>query len=150
MKLPIYLLAFVSVSMLIGLLGARPPVDSALPVSLVALLASPEKYAGKLVYVTGYLRLEEEEDALYLGENDYLHGILRNGLWVERTKQMEKEIERLDSNYVAIVGFFSAKDRGHMSGSSGGIVRVQRCTFWSDPKYPVVRRIEEERRKLRR
>lgn len=134
--------------LLIILLQADGQPDQPARVSLVALLAAPEKFDGKLVYVTGYLRLDEEGDTLYLSETDYLHALLRNGVWVERTKEMERDIENLDSKYVSIAGYFSAKDRGHMSRSSGGIVRIRSCTFWSDPKYPIVRKLQDERKKV--
>jgi hypothetical protein len=117
-------------------------------VSLVALIANPERLDGKVVYVTGYLRLEEEGDAIYLSETDYLHGHTKNSVWVERTKQMETDIEKLDGTYVGIVGVFSAKDLGHGAAHSGAIIRIRNCAFRSDPKYPLVRKLEDERKKV--
>jgi len=41
-----------------------------LPVSLVALIASPRQYNGGLVHVTGYLNLSYESNAVYFHEED--------------------------------------------------------------------------------
>ena len=49
---------------------------------MVQLLATPEKFDGKLVRVFGFLRLEFEGDALYFHREDDVQGLTRNGIWV--------------------------------------------------------------------
>jgi hypothetical protein len=52
-------------------------VPNAELVSLVRLMATPEKYDGKAVQVVGFLRLEFEGNGLYLHQEDYEHGITK-------------------------------------------------------------------------
>jgi hypothetical protein len=67
-------------------------------VSMVQLLAAPEKFHGKLVGVFGFLRLEFEGDALYLHREDDTQGVTRNVVWVDRTEAMEREQEKLNAH----------------------------------------------------
>lgn len=56
--------------------------EGAETVSIVQLLAVPEKYEGKLVSVRGFVRLESEGSAIYLHEEDYEQSLYSNGLWL--------------------------------------------------------------------
>jgi len=62
---------------------AEPPHE---PVSMVALIAQPEKYDGALVSVTGYAVFEWESSMLYLGQYDAQEHIFINGLWLDTNK----------------------------------------------------------------
>ncbi len=55
---------------------AAEPVD----VTLVQLIANPEKFDGKSIRVIGFLRLEFEGNVLYLHREDYEHAILGDGM----------------------------------------------------------------------
>ncbi len=114
--------------------------DVPLVVSMIELIANPEKYDAKTVLVTGFLRIEHEGDILYFSENDFVHGISKNGLWVERTPDIVRELEKLDSAYVIVVGTFNPRAKGHRSSTSGSIQRIRTCTFWSNGKDPISRR----------
>ena len=52
-------------------------------VSIVQLLATPEKFDGKLVRVIGFLCLAFEGDAVYLHREDFDHSLTQNALWVD-------------------------------------------------------------------
>ena len=99
-------------------------------VSMVQLLASPEKFDGKLVRVFGFLRLEFEGDALYLHREDDTQGLTRNALWVDRTDAMEREQEKLNAHYVLIEATFDAEDTGHMGLFGGALKKVTRIIPW--------------------
>jgi hypothetical protein len=103
-------------------------------VSMVQLIASPEKFDGKVVQVVGFLRLEHEGDVLYLHEDDYRHRIRKNGLWVARNKIIADNINRLNMNYVLLVGTFNAGNKGHMSLNSGAITDIVNAEVWSPSK----------------
>src|SRR5262245_53626775 len=75
-------------------LGAEPdkdqlrcissPVDQK-PVcdcSIGEVIANQDAWHGKRVRLIGYLHLQFEYDALWLGKNDFDVGITRNGIWV--------------------------------------------------------------------
>ena len=57
------------------------------PVSLIQLIANPEKYDGKQVQVVGFLRLEFEGNALYLHEDDYTNNLYGNAVGIGVTKE---------------------------------------------------------------
>ena len=90
-------------------------------VSMVQLLANPEEYNEKAVEVIGFLRLEFEGNELYLHEDDYLHGITKNGLWIDLSPDLRDDAAKLNMHYVLVGGTFSAKKKGHMSMASGSI-----------------------------
>ena len=114
-------------------------------VSMIELIANPDRFNGKPVLVRGYLRLEHEGDVLYLSETDFLHGIPKNGLWVERSPEMTRDIEKLDSNYVLVLGIFNPRNKGHRSLASGSIEKVRSCTLWSKTKEPIALRLRESK-----
>ena len=90
-------------------------------VSMIKLLANPEKYNGKRVMLDGFLNLEFEGNALYLHKEDYTHGISKNSLWVNLNDNISKEAHKYNKNYVLIVATFDANDTGHMGAFGGGL-----------------------------
>lgn len=105
---------------------AEEPAD----VTLVQLIANPEKFDGKLVRVIGFLRLEFEGNVLYLHREDYENAILGDGIWVDTTPEIMKQSKTLNMRYVLLVGIFSANDRGHMGMWSGTIKKIRRAELW--------------------
>jgi hypothetical protein len=99
-------------------------------VSIVQLLASPEKFDGKFVRVFGFLRLEFEGDALYLHREDYTQGLTRNGVWVDRTEIVERAAKKLNMHYVLIEARFDAKNHGHMGLWGGALRETTRIIPW--------------------
>jgi hypothetical protein len=109
---------------------ARAGVEMPKDVSMVQLLATPEKFDGKLVRVFGFLRLEFEGDALYLHREDDTQGLTRNAVWVDRTEAIEREQEKLNAHYVLIEATFDAEDTGHMGLFGGALKKVIRIIPW--------------------
>ncbi len=110
-------------------------VDVAEVVSLVQLIATPEKYHGKRMQVIGYLHLEFEGDAIYLHKEDYDHGIEANAIWVNFADKLEKKKNTKDysDKYVIILGTFNMNDRGHLGLFSGTFDNIVRLDKW--PMY---------------
>ncbi|WDF54896.1 hypothetical protein [Mucilaginibacter sp. KACC 22063] len=96
-------------------------------VSLITLIANPDRYNGKQVRVIGYLNLEFEANSIYLHEDDYRQSIDKNGLWIEFKPDSTHLLEKAEYNhhYVLMEGTFS-KTTGHMNGWSGSIENVTR------------------------
>jgi hypothetical protein len=111
---------------------ATPRAEAEMPkdVSIVQLLATPEKFDGKLVRVFGFLRLAFEGDALYLHREDDAQGLTRNAVWVDRTEAMEREQAKLNAHYVLVEGMFDAEDTGHMGLFGGALKKVTRIIPW--------------------
>lgn len=97
-------------------------------VSLIQLIANPEKFHGKYVRVVGFVNLEFEGDAIYLHEDDYKYGLTKNGLWL--TLSGEQDIRKFDRKYVLVQGTFNAKDQGHGDLFSGAVENIKRFEVW--------------------
>jgi hypothetical protein len=98
---------------------------------LINLIATPEKYDGKLIRVVGYLNLEFEGNALYLNKEDYKESLFRNAVWVNLTrKETIEKTKTYSKQYVVIEGTFVMSDTGHMGLFSGGITQISRIDLW--------------------
>lgn len=93
-------------------------------VSIVQLIATPEKYDRKVVQVRGFLRLEFEGNTIYLHEDDYRHGIGKNGLWIVRNEKIDEKADKLNMHYVVLEGTFEASNEGHLGLNSGAITNI--------------------------
>ena len=113
------------------LLGLSPLVLSQadLSVSLIRLIANPEKYDGEIVTVVGFLRLEFEGNMIYLHEEDFKHGISENAVRIGITKKQRPEFENKNMCYVLVVGTFKAAKKG-TSNLNGTIVDVSKVELW--------------------
>jgi len=99
-------------------------------VSIIQLIATPEKFDGKRVAVMGYLRLEFEGNAIYIHKEDYERRIVKNGVWVSPLKGICEKPRSLNLKYVLLEGRFDANNNGHMGLNSGSIVDITRCQSW--------------------
>ena len=123
-------LAWFIAALLVPSMKAQEPTD----VTLVQLIANPDRVDGKLIRVIGFLRLEFEGDVLYLHREDYENEILGNGIWVSVTPAIAKQKATLNMNYVLLEGVFSSGDRGHMGMWSGAIKQIRRAELWAPAK----------------
>jgi hypothetical protein len=105
-------------------------------VSLVRLLATPEKFHGKLVRVEGYLHNQFEDSALYFSKDhgDYLMG--ESALWITygknpslqaaSAKTKPENLRYFDSKYVLVEGVFDKNASGHLGAFAGGLSNATR------------------------
>jgi hypothetical protein len=101
--------------------------QNAISVSLITLIANPERYEGKVVRVIGFVQLEFEGNAIYVHEEDFRRAITDNALWLD----VPRGFRGYEAGSYAIVeGTFTAKDRGHMGMFSGDIKNVTRLEPW--------------------
>lgn len=117
-------------TLLVAPIQAQEPAD----VTLVRLIANPEKFDGKLIRIIGFLRLEFEGNVLYLHREDYENAILGDGIWVDVTPAIKQQSATLNMNYVLLEGVFSASERGHMGMWSGTIKQIRRAQLWRSAK----------------
>jgi hypothetical protein len=97
-------------------------------VSMVALLASPQKYDGTLIRVVGVLGIEPESNALYLHQEDYEFGLTKNSFSLRLTEEQENKFHVLDKKHVIVEGMFFANGleaRGMTAGAIFGIYRLE-------------------------
>ncbi|AMV25738.1 hypothetical protein VT84_15175 [Gemmata sp. SH-PL17] len=97
--------------------------------SLINLIASPEKYDGKLVIVQGFLSLAFEGTCLFLHREDCEYGLYQNACWVS-VRHGDLTLDRakqLHCQYVMLEGTFRREETGHMGVlQNGGICDVKR------------------------
>jgi hypothetical protein len=98
-----------------------------LPVSLVALIASPRQYNGVRVYLTGFLDLAYESNAVYFHEEDFRYGMTKNAIRVTLSREQEGHFKQLSHKHVIIEGTFVADDSqsGRFSGHIVDVSRMQ-------------------------
>ncbi len=70
-------------------------------ISLIRLIATPERYDGKVIQVEGFLNLEFEGNAIYLHKEDYENSLCKNGFWVDFSDEIKskKQIKICDYNW---------------------------------------------------
>jgi hypothetical protein len=113
-------------------------------VSFIELIANPAKYDGKVISVTAFLGLDRPDgDMLYLHKEDYDNGILLNAVGIEVNKQMWADREKLDLNYVNVVGVFQSGEKSHNRYNE--IERITNCTLWSQPSNPIHQKLHNLR-----
>ena len=99
--------------------------DTPKPVDLEILAAHPDKYDGKEVRVSGYLKMSLGEDAVYPSEDASVDA--KKGIWLEIT---DEEVKRYRFNYNAqtyvIEGTVNAKKHGRMGRWNGSIEKITR------------------------
>lgn len=107
-------------------------------VSLVQLIASPVKYDGKIVRITGFLHLEFEGNVIYLHAEDFQFSLTKNGIWIDVPRDMTKEqMKAVNDQYVICTARFNAKMLGHMGMKSGEVTDVSRLQVWSPHPRPL-------------
>jgi hypothetical protein len=104
--------------------SAEHPADA----SLIELISSPERFRGLWVRVIGYVVLEFEGNAVYMHEEDFVHGIMRNALWLEVSSNGPPTLAR--PGYAIVEGRFAADVHGHMGLFSGALTELRRISPW--------------------
>ncbi len=99
-------------------------------ISMVSLVADPQRYDGQFVRVIAFLHLEFEGNVLYPHKEDYEHTIIPNGVWVSLTDQQKINAKKLSNSYVIVEGMFSSKEKGHMGMWSGSLQEINRLEKW--------------------
>lgn len=108
--------------------------ETGIRVSLINLVATPERYDGKLVLVTGYVSIELENMSICPTKNTQS---TKDCVWINidsgpfdtdedvlRFKVKEKIWKQFHAKTVTIRGTFDKDDTGHFGGWSGAIKNV--------------------------
>ena len=93
-------------------------------VPLTRVIANPDQYDGKVVRVTGFVKLEFEGNAIYVHQDDFERHVFKNALWIDVSPAMQKHQADLDERYVLVEGVFNAQMKGHMGVFAGSIQRI--------------------------
>lgn len=93
------------------------------PLSLVRVLAMPERYHNHTIRVSGVLSARYEGTALFLEEGSYKHRVAANAVWLAASKDSDllRGIDKLEGKWVTIIGKFEADKHGAFGLFSGSI-----------------------------
>src|SRR5580704_15463974 len=81
---------------------ARPSEPKPIGVGMVALVANPQRYEGKITRTVGFLCVEFEGNALYVHDEDYRHGLSKNSMALRLSDSQSKQFKSLSLRYVII------------------------------------------------
>lgn len=110
--------------------------QNAKQVSIIQLIATPEKYDGQLVRVIGVGNLEFEGNCISLSKEDLEYSV-GNQIWIELGEQAPsyEDAAQFNGEYVIIEGVFDKDDCGHMGMFHGSIKNISRYELWDVYKY---------------
>ena len=100
-------------------------------VSIIELIANPEKYDSKLVRVIGVGNLEFEGNYICLSKEDWEQSG-SNQIWIELGTRATpyQEAQAYNGKYVIVEGFFDKDNCGHFGIFHGAITKVSRYELW--------------------
>ena len=97
-------------------------------VSIIALIANPDKYDQKSISTVGAVNLGFESNIICVHSEDIKKSLLKNCLSVnfdyDKINFPKDKWDRLNHNYVGIQGVFHKDYKGHMDGNSGGVHEI--------------------------
>jgi hypothetical protein len=136
-----------SCSLILGLLiilwCAAPPIvgagSDAVSTSMIALIAAPNRFDGKVIRTTGVLCLttQDEGDALYLHEEDLRFAIDANSLTLHVNEEQKKRFHAANLRHVLLEGTFHANAVG--AYQAGSISQLRRVEIWESDEQTHAR-----------
>jgi hypothetical protein len=139
----------VSFSILLILLTAGVGVSVGAPkkhpgpinVGMIPLLASPEKYNGKIIRTIGFLHIGpmRESDILCLYEDDGKFSLFKNTFALDLSDDQRKQFLHLNHTYVLITGTLHSEGPEGTKMNSGIIVNITQLDGWQpyQPSSPT-------------
>jgi len=111
--------------------------------SLIELIARPERYDGRRVEVQGFANLEFEGNGLYVSRGDWENNVTKNAIWLDEPPSSARGTEkwRWNKRYVVVQGRFNARRTDIMF--SGALEDITKYLESNDSEKP---RVDEERK----
>lgn len=106
---------------------AQAPVKQSYDdISIINLIANPERYSGKLVSFSGIITVEVENNAIWLSKSDMDNSVTKNAVWIKMDSEKFHRYISLSERYVIIKGKFTSKDcNGQMCAFSGTLIPME-------------------------
>ncbi len=110
-------------------------------VSMINLIATPDKYHGKLVRVIGVSNLEFEGYKIYLSKEHRDIGVTKNSIWIsidyDSVGKTEDKLVKYNGQYVLVEGIFDKDYKGHLDLNSGSIMNITRFMPWEESERHI-------------
>lgn len=112
-------------------------------VSIIRLIATPEKYHNKKVYIIGWAYIGIENLSVCLSKESLTS---KNCLWLDINHNVNSKfgklsydekfllLESFNNKKIVVRGVFDANDTGHLGGWSGGIKEIYTIRGLNPPK----------------
>ena len=99
----------------------------ALSVGMIALLANPQNYDGKVIQTIGVLCIEHEGDAIYFHDEDARHINDKSALSLRLSDDQREQFKSLHLKYVLIEGtmYANGPESSRFGGAMGNITRLE-------------------------
>lgn len=101
-------------------------------ISIINLIANPQEYDGERIQVSGVVRLDVKDKAVFLSSEDYRNHVFKNAIEIVLPRDLfverKKDLSAFSGRHVMIDGFFKA-DTGRWGLYSGVIYNVQSIRF---------------------
>ncbi len=110
---------------------AAPKPSEPASVGMVALLAAPQKYDGKVIRTWGFLNLRSDNDGIWLHKEDLQAALWKNSFALELTAEQEKQFKDLNHTYVMLEGSLHSKGSEGPALNSGTISHITLVHGWS-------------------
>jgi hypothetical protein len=81
------------------------------------------------------MHMEFEGDVLYAHREDWTHTLIQNGIALDVPKSSYSSWMKINNNYVAVQGVFSAEQRGHLALRAGSLIKITKLIKWRGPKH---------------
>lgn len=100
-------------------------------VGMVALLAAPQNYNGKVIRTWGFLNLRPDDDGLFLHEEDLRIPLLKNSFKLDLTAEQEQQFKNLNLTYVILEGTMRSEGPDGPALTSGTITHITFVHGWA-------------------
>jgi hypothetical protein len=129
---------------------AKEPTDKKIGegVSIIQLVANPDRYHGKLVYFRAYATVRFEGNSLCMtpdriNTKDCLWLQYDDGPWktdkdMERYKTAQKKWEGFNGKVIFVRGIFNKKNTGHFGLFAGALERIMEVSEWQPQREQTV------------
>lgn len=118
--------------------GAPKKQPGPINVGMIPLLASPEKYNGKIIQTIGFLNIGSmrENDNLWLHEDDGKFSLYKNSFALDLSEDQRKQFLPVNHTYVMVIGTLHSDGPEGSKMNSGIIVNITQMVGWS-PYHPL-------------
>ena len=113
-------------------------------VSIIQLIANPEKYDGKVVRFEGATNIEFEGNGIYLSKEHRKAHVQSFAIWMDLTAEQAKGRKWLNGNYCIVEGTFHAADRGHMGLYMGSLSDITMFNLREPMSPNEAKKLQEE------
>ena len=94
-------------------------------VSIIQLLANPEKYDKQVVAITGYVKDEFENSGIYFSIDDAQKAVVLNGIGLDGLN-IKNSTKKLNNKFCVVVGTFEMINNTAYPQFSGRLIHIEK------------------------